>query len=444
MKHYYYADNEQQLGPFTIEELKSKRLKKTTLVWTDGMPDWTPADEFEELKDILISGPPPLPKKSNASPAGEPVQIKQTPILVTSSKYDQTYTKEDDATVLGVILFIIPIAFTFIPFKTEEDYSRANAFIAIGALVIRIAVIVGVVNISTRQNRNSTAWGWFAFFLPSIALIIIGQLKKLRLKIALDENLSITQQVAILQNKAIRFYGCKRDSECIEILNKAIQLDNKNYKLLKLRGLVHYRLGNLDKCTIDFEKLNRAERYPAITNYYLGNLAMMNINREIAVAYWLKAKELNNPNAMKKLNLYHHYSGKYLLDSSEVAKKLTEDGTFYFRNGEYNNGLSEIDSLENFNTAIRGYANGLRIELIKKFKTYYIAIAFYEINNIIFNEAAKQFELHLLDKCILRFTYDQSKDDNQGLKKFCNKFKTKTGITPAALSCWTRKKVSYN
>ncbi len=27
MKHYYYADNDQQFGPFTIEELKSKRLK---------------------------------------------------------------------------------------------------------------------------------------------------------------------------------------------------------------------------------------------------------------------------------------------------------------------------------------------------------------------------------------------------------------------------------
>ena len=60
MKHYYYADSEQQFGPFTVDELKTKRLKKSTLVWTDGMQDWTSANEIEELKDILISEPPPL------------------------------------------------------------------------------------------------------------------------------------------------------------------------------------------------------------------------------------------------------------------------------------------------------------------------------------------------------------------------------------------------
>ncbi|MBK9555669.1 MAG: DUF4339 domain-containing protein [Bacteroidetes bacterium] len=44
MKHYYFSDNNQQLGPFTLDELKVKRLKKSTLVWTDGLQDWTTAD----------------------------------------------------------------------------------------------------------------------------------------------------------------------------------------------------------------------------------------------------------------------------------------------------------------------------------------------------------------------------------------------------------------
>ncbi len=30
MKYYYYIDNDQQLGPFTLEELREKRIKKTT------------------------------------------------------------------------------------------------------------------------------------------------------------------------------------------------------------------------------------------------------------------------------------------------------------------------------------------------------------------------------------------------------------------------------
>jgi hypothetical protein len=75
MKYYYYAYNDQQLGPFTVEELKAKRLKKSTLVWTEGMQDWASANDIEQLKDILISEPPPLPKNETASPSVETILI---------------------------------------------------------------------------------------------------------------------------------------------------------------------------------------------------------------------------------------------------------------------------------------------------------------------------------------------------------------------------------
>jgi hypothetical protein len=39
MKHYYYSFNNQQQGPFTLDELKIKRLKKSILVWTDGLEE---------------------------------------------------------------------------------------------------------------------------------------------------------------------------------------------------------------------------------------------------------------------------------------------------------------------------------------------------------------------------------------------------------------------
>ncbi len=194
MKHYYYADNEQQLGPFTVEELKSMRLKKSTLVWTDCMQDWTTAESIDELKDILISEPPPLPKKIITESTIETNQFKQTPIPVTSTKYDLTYVYEDDATFFGVILLVVPIIVKLtgvVTFETEESYNQTIIYFAIGSLVIRIAATVWVVNIASRQNRNSMGWGWFAFFLPSIALIIIGQLKKLRLKLELDRDLPI-------------------------------------------------------------------------------------------------------------------------------------------------------------------------------------------------------------------------------------------------------------
>jgi tetratricopeptide (TPR) repeat protein len=272
MKHYYYAKNEQRLGPFTIDELKTNRLKKSTLVWTEGMQDWTSANDIEELKDILISEPPPLPKKTTATPTIETIQFKQTPTPVTSTTFDLTYDKNTEATVIGVLLLVVPLIIKLsgaITFDTEESYNQAKVFLSIASLVISIAVTVWVVNIASRHNRNSTSWGLFAFFLPSIALIVIGQLKKLRLKIELDDSLPANQQVAILLKKANQLFSDNRHSECVEILNKAIEIDNQNFDCIKLIGLANYNIKNYQKAKADFELLIKNEKFLSVANYYL-------------------------------------------------------------------------------------------------------------------------------------------------------------------------------
>lgn len=445
MKHYYYADNDQQLGPFTVEELKSKRLKKSTLVWTDGMQDWTTAESIDELKDILISEPPPLPKKSIVQPTIETIQIKQTPIPITSSKYDLTYAKEVEATFLGVILLVVPIGLKLsgvVTFETEESYNQARAFFAIGSIVIRIAITVWVVNAASRQNRNSTGWGWFAFFLPSIALIIIGQLKKLRLKIELDGSLPPNQQVAILLKKANKLFSDNRHAECVEILNKAIEIDNQNFDCIKLRALANYNIKNYQKAKADFEILIKDEKFPSVANFYLGNLAIMDRDRELAISFWLRADEHKNKNAKIKLDRFHTFTGSYLLDGSQVKRKVRGNSTgesIYFINGKYQGGLPQIDQIEkpgSLKTQINGYDLGLDIELKRTFKTYHLAISYYEVDSIVYKEADKLFELHLTDKNILAFKYDQSKDYNKGFKSLCNTFKQATGKTPDAASSW--------
>jgi membrane protease subunit (stomatin/prohibitin family) len=65
-KRYHVAVDNQPKGPFAMEELRSRvaqgRLDRGTLVWTEGMPNWTPAGEVPELAGLFAaSGPPPLP-----------------------------------------------------------------------------------------------------------------------------------------------------------------------------------------------------------------------------------------------------------------------------------------------------------------------------------------------------------------------------------------------
>jgi membrane protease subunit (stomatin/prohibitin family) len=56
----------QQLGPFDLTVLAGKlrdgSLTKDTLVWKQGMADWTQAEKVAELQSLFAAAPPPLPR----------------------------------------------------------------------------------------------------------------------------------------------------------------------------------------------------------------------------------------------------------------------------------------------------------------------------------------------------------------------------------------------
>ena len=63
---YHIANNGQQKGPFSTEQLKqlvaTGELTPDTHVWKQGMSDWQLANQVEEFRNILGSIPPPPPK----------------------------------------------------------------------------------------------------------------------------------------------------------------------------------------------------------------------------------------------------------------------------------------------------------------------------------------------------------------------------------------------
>jgi hypothetical protein len=53
MKKYFLHDGTTQHGPFDLAELATKIITPQTLVWYEPMPEWKPAAEIEELKNLL-------------------------------------------------------------------------------------------------------------------------------------------------------------------------------------------------------------------------------------------------------------------------------------------------------------------------------------------------------------------------------------------------------
>ncbi|OQY44710.1 MAG: antifreeze protein [Anaerolineaceae bacterium 4572_78] len=62
---FYVAIDDKQAGPFSMDEIKQKINKRVitreTLVWKQGMKNWTKADMSLELSSFFASVPPPLP-----------------------------------------------------------------------------------------------------------------------------------------------------------------------------------------------------------------------------------------------------------------------------------------------------------------------------------------------------------------------------------------------
>lgn len=71
---FFIIENDEQRGPFTLEQLKGMLIFADTPVWHEGLSDWTKASEIAELKDIVITlvepeKNNPIPPKWNGNEA---------------------------------------------------------------------------------------------------------------------------------------------------------------------------------------------------------------------------------------------------------------------------------------------------------------------------------------------------------------------------------------
>ena len=55
---YYYVENAQRRGPVAAEDLINCGVTAQTLVWKQGMANWAPAGEVDELKTLFTPQPP--------------------------------------------------------------------------------------------------------------------------------------------------------------------------------------------------------------------------------------------------------------------------------------------------------------------------------------------------------------------------------------------------
>ena len=60
MKKYFYSLKDEKHGPFSLEEMRSQNITKDTLIWYEGLGDWTAAGDIQIFLEILEVSPPPI------------------------------------------------------------------------------------------------------------------------------------------------------------------------------------------------------------------------------------------------------------------------------------------------------------------------------------------------------------------------------------------------
>lgn len=122
MRKYFYTDGVNKFGPFSKDELKSQKLKRSTEVWFYGLEKWTEISEINELNDITSTIPPELKSSNDSNTSKNPQQNVQDESIFTNSKPNNLKTIR---WIIGVAAFIV---ISILVIKILEKQSEANLY----------------------------------------------------------------------------------------------------------------------------------------------------------------------------------------------------------------------------------------------------------------------------------------------------------------------------
>ena len=147
---WYYAQNNQQFGPVPPEQLRNLlstgSLRPTDLVWSEGMPAWTPAGQVPALRPAPAPNPPapapvympppaPPPAQAYAPPA--PAQHRPAPAQPQFQPYAQAQARGQPGEVAEEVVGILRSTKPWVRFLSVLGF-LGLALLVLGCLAIMV------------------------------------------------------------------------------------------------------------------------------------------------------------------------------------------------------------------------------------------------------------------------------------------------------------------
>lgn len=122
---YWYDNNGQQDGPYTLSELIEKKISDKTLVFRTGETEWKPKSSFSEIQNVIN---PYQPGKT--LPISQVIQKEPEPINQPISSNPDVIPKQKNnlfliAGIMAIITSIVVIILGFAVADVHSSYSRS-------------------------------------------------------------------------------------------------------------------------------------------------------------------------------------------------------------------------------------------------------------------------------------------------------------------------------
>jgi uncharacterized membrane protein len=191
MSDWYYAADNTQKGPINESELKaqlaSSQLPSDTLVWKDGMSEWTPATQVPAFSfrappeparvqppNAMFAGTTALPRVTQATPeVNNPDSVKPvdlTTLMGAPESLEVDQTDVDNNKIFGILAYLGPMCFIPIIVAKESPFAKyhANQGLVLFLLEVVILIVLAVLD----EIIYSIFPGGFARVLTTLALVL--------------------------------------------------------------------------------------------------------------------------------------------------------------------------------------------------------------------------------------------------------------------------------
>ena len=195
--NYFLVNNEQQSGPFELDELIENGVNENSFVWTESMPDWAPAMLVPEVAALLH-------QPQTVAPAFEPTNA--TAPLATNKN----------------VGCFDALKICFSKYAVFEGRARRSEYwwfalwyyvisfftCCLGSLVLLIPMIA----VTFRRMHDTGRSGWWAgaYWAANILLIVLTEL---RMVITIPQSIISPTAMAVVTITIVVFIFALSDSQ---------------------------------------------------------------------------------------------------------------------------------------------------------------------------------------------------------------------------------------